>query len=136
VVVGEDLLVQGEQCVFALGDCASFTQHHFSATKGGAGQPLPTLASVAVRESPVAAANVLACLDEYPRKRFRPPTLPSIVPLGGKYAGLAYRNRTWVGRGPWALRSFVDLMYFCSAMGLRLGLRMWWRGARIYVQND
>ncbi|MBI4434573.1 NAD(P)/FAD-dependent oxidoreductase [Candidatus Uhrbacteria bacterium] len=143
VIVDVDLLVQGEQCVFALGDCASFTQHHLFWQKSGAGftpsratQPLPPIASIAVREAPVAAANALGCLDGYPLRRFRPPTLPSIVPLGGKYAGLAYRNWTWVGRGPWMLRSLVDLMYFCSALGLVIGLRMWWRGARMYVQND
>lgn len=129
VMVGADLLVQGETCVYAVGDCASFAHPR---TK----QLLPPLASIAVREAPVAAANVLGCLDGYPPRFFRPPTLPAIVPLGGKVVGLAYRNWTWVGRGPWILRSLVDLTYFCSTMGLRLGLRMWWRGARLYVQND
>lgn len=129
VVVGPDLLVQGEACVYALGDCASFTPPR-------ATHPLPTVASVAVREAPVAAANALGCLDGYPRRFFRPSELPAIVPLGGKYAGLAYKARTWVGLGPWVLRSLVDLKYFCSAMGLFLGLKMWWRGARLYVQND
>jgi NADH dehydrogenase len=129
VVVGADFLVQGEACVYALGDCASFTHPR---TK----QPLPPLASIAAREAPTAAANALACLDGYPPRFFRPPTLPAIVPLGGKEAGLAYRNWTWVGRGPWIIRSLVDCLYFCSTMGLWLGLKMWWRGARLYVQND
>lgn len=129
VVVGADLLVQGETCVYALGDCASFSHPR---TK----RPLPPLASIAAREAPTAAANVLGCLDGYPARFFRPPTLPSIVPFGGKHAGLVYRNWTWVGRGSWLLRSLVDCMYFCSTMGLRLGLRMWWRGARVYTQND
>lgn len=129
VIVGADFLVQDETCTYALGDCASFNHPR---TK----QPLPPLASIAAREAPTTAANVLGCLDGYPARFFRPPTLPSIVPFGGKYAGLAYRNWTWVGRGPWILRSIIDCMYFCSAMGLRLGLKMWWRGARLYVQND
>lgn len=129
VIVGEEFTVQGETCVFALGDCASFTPR-------GVKQPLPPLASVAVREAPVAAANVLACLDEYPLRRFHPRELPSIVPLGGKYAGLAYKEWTWVGRFPWLLRTLVDLKYFCGVLGMVVGFRMWLRGARMYVRND
>jgi len=129
VIVGEDLLVAGETCVFALGDCASLTPPR-------AAHPLPSLASVAVREAPVAAANVLACLDEYPLVRFRSRTLPSLLPLGGKCAGLTYRGWTWIGRFPWLLRTGIDLKYFCSILGLVMGMRMWWRGARMYTQND
>ncbi|MDO8598836.1 MAG: NAD(P)/FAD-dependent oxidoreductase [bacterium] len=129
VIVGEDFIVQGETCVFSLGDCASFMHPK---TK----QPLPPLASTATREAPLVGANVLACIDEYPLRRFRPPTLPAIVPLGGKFAGLAYKEWTWVGRFPWLLRTLVDLRYFCGVLGLVTGFRMWWRGARMYVQND
>jgi len=129
VVVGEDFLVRGETCVFALGDCASFTRLRTE-------QPLPPLASIAIRSAPVAAANVLACLDEYPLRRFRSSVLPAIVPLGGKHAGLAYRRWVWVGRTVWILRTLVDLQYFCSILGLVTGFRMWWRGARMYTEND
>lgn len=129
VIVGEDFSVAGEKCVFALGDCASFTHPR---TK----QPLPPLASIAMREAPVVGANALACLDEYPLRRFRPPTLPAIVPLGGKFAGFAYKRWTWIGRFPWLLRLLVDLAYFCSILGWLVGLRIWWRGARVYTQND
>ncbi|MDP3771261.1 MAG: NAD(P)/FAD-dependent oxidoreductase, partial [bacterium] len=114
VIVGEDFLIAGETCVFALGDCASLTPPR-------ATHPLPPLASVAIREAPIAAANVLACLDGYPLTRFRPHVPPSILPLGGKYAGLTHRGWTWIGRFPWLLRTFIDLSYFCSILGLVMG---------------
>lgn len=129
ILVGEDFLVSGETRVFALGDCAAFTHPKTR-------QPLPPLASVAIREAPVAARNVLLALDELPLRRFRPRTLPAIVPLGGKRAGLAYRRWTWIGRTPWALHALIAFQYYCATFGIARGIRIWWNGARLYAQND
>ncbi|MBI2483396.1 NAD(P)/FAD-dependent oxidoreductase [Candidatus Uhrbacteria bacterium] len=129
VQVGEDFLVRDTAEVFALGDCAAFLHHR-------TGKALPPVASVAVRQAPVAADNILRLLNGYPLRRFRPPTLPAIVPLGGKWAGCVYRGRTIMGRIPWMLRLAVDSWYFMTTLGWWRGFRVWWRGARVYVQND
>ncbi|MBI4433646.1 FAD-dependent oxidoreductase [Candidatus Uhrbacteria bacterium] len=127
--VGEDFLVAGMTEVFALGDCVAFVHPR-------TGQVLPPVAAIAVRQAPVVADNVLRLLNGYPLRRFRPPTLPAIVPFGGKWAGLVYRRWTIVGRMPWMLRVCVDGWYFMTTLGGIRGFRMWWRGARVYVQND
>jgi NADH dehydrogenase len=129
IVVGEDFAVRDETRVFALGDCAAETPR-------GAQLPLPPLASIAIREAPTVAANVLASLDDRALRRFRSRILPSILPLGGKRAGLAYRGWTWIGRMPWILHQLVALRYFCATFGVWGGARIWWRGARCYIQND
>lgn len=129
VRVGEDFLVLGERNVFALGDCAAFVSP-------GTRQLLPPTAAIAVREAPVVAANVIACLDLLPIHRFRTPALPVIIPLGGKCAGFTYRQWVWVGFLPWVLHELVGLRYFCSIVGIVRGCRMWFRGARLYTGND
>lgn len=129
VRVDEGFLVDGERCVFALGDCASFVPR-------GRADPLPPLGSLAFRSAAVVGANVRACLDERPYRRFRPPMLPAIIPLGGKRAGFAYRSFVWVGFVPWAIHIAVALRYFTAAFGVLTGVRVWWHGARVYVQND
>jgi NADH:ubiquinone reductase (H+-translocating) len=128
VIVDDQLLVEGETCVFALGDCAALTH----ATHG----TLPPLASVAVRQAPTVAQNVIACLEGTSLRWHRHRTLPSIVPLGGKRAAVAYQGRTWVGFFPWAFRVLVDGKYFMQAFGFRKGVVAWFRSARMIVQND
>ena len=52
IVVEENLLVKGSDCVFALGDCANF-QH-------GTERPLPTVAPVATQQAMQIKANLMA----------------------------------------------------------------------------
>lgn len=129
VRIGEDFMIEGERCVFAVGDCAAFVSSR-------AKQPLPPLASYAVREAPVCARNALACIEVKPLRRFRPHVMPAVVPLGGRMGACTYRGWTWIGGFPWYLHSFVALQYFVGAFGVVRGIRIWWRGARVYVQND
>lgn len=129
VRVGQDFLVEGERCVFAVGDCAAFLHPR---TK----QPLPPLASYAVREAPVCARNAMACAAGDVLRQFRPRVMPSVVPLGGRLGAFTYRGWVWIGGFPWYLHSLVALQYFTGAFGAFRGIRIWWRGARVYVQND
>lgn len=54
VIVEENLLVRGSDCVFALGDCANF-QH-------GTERPLPTVAPVATQEAMQVKENIMALI--------------------------------------------------------------------------
>ena len=55
IVVEENLLVKGSDCVFALGDCANF-QH-------GTERPLPTVAPVATQQAMQIKANLMALIS-------------------------------------------------------------------------
>ena len=55
IVVEENLLVKGSNCVFALGDCANF-QH-------GTERPLPTVAPVATQQAMQIKANLMALIS-------------------------------------------------------------------------
>ncbi|MDO8425823.1 MAG: FAD-dependent oxidoreductase [bacterium] len=128
VVVDRTGLVEGERCVFALGDCAAFPDRK--------GNPLPPLASHAVRQAPVVAENVMAALEGANRRDYRARTMPAILPIGGKCVLLAYRNRVTIGMHVWCFRSLVDLQYFTTAFGWMTGTAIWLRGLRAYMQND
>ena len=54
IIVEENLLVKGSDCVFAIGDCANF-QH-------GTERPLPTVAPVATQEAMQVKANIMALI--------------------------------------------------------------------------
>lgn len=129
VLVDEHSMIQGERCVFAVGDCAAFVPR-------GAKYPLPPLASIAVRQAPVVARNAVSCILDEPLRVFRHRVMPAIIPLGGRYAAFVYRAWTWCGGFPWYLHLLVTLRYYVGAFGMARGARIWWRGARIYVQND
>lgn len=55
IIVEENLLVKGSDCVFAIGDCANF-QH-------GTERPLPTVAPVATQEAMQVKANIMALIS-------------------------------------------------------------------------
>ena len=55
IIVEENLLVKGSDCVFALGDCANF-QH-------GTERPLPTVAPVATQQAMQIKANLMALIS-------------------------------------------------------------------------
>ncbi|MDO8463398.1 MAG: FAD-dependent oxidoreductase [bacterium] len=128
VVVDRTGLVEGERCVFALGDCAVFPD-----ARGGT---IPPLASHAVRSAPIVGENVMRMLRAARLRAYRARELPAILPLGGKYAMLTYRGRIVDGWSVWVLRSLVDLRYFTRAFGLVTGFSIWLRGIRAYVKND
>ena len=54
IIVEENLLVRGSDCVFAIGDCANF-QH-------GTERPLPTVAPVATQEALQVGRNIMALI--------------------------------------------------------------------------
>ena len=86
VVVGPDLLAQGEQRIFAVGDCASLTP-------GGADRALPATAQVANQQALHLIRHLPAWLQEgkpVPAFRFRD--------MGALVALSQYNAYGWVGR--------------------------------------
>lgn len=100
--------------------------------------PAPMLIQPALQQAKVAAKNIILELrGKKPSFVFKPSkNYPYIIPVGGKYA---------VGRiGPliiygwlcWIAKGLVEINYLLSIMPPQKALKIWFKGFRIFIQND
>lgn len=127
--VGPTLEVPGKKDVFAIGDAALLMD---PATK----LPVPWLAQAATAHGQVVAKTVISRLAGGSDAEYRFREYPVIVPLGGKCAIAKVGGLTLKGWLGWLLKEFANLRYFLSILPLRPAIVLWWRGAKMYSQND
>lgn len=107
-------------------------------TRDASGNPVPMLVQPALQQAKVAAKNIILELrGQEPSLVFKPfKNYPYIVPVGGKYA---------VGRiGPliiyswlcWIAKGLVEINYLLSIMPPKKALKIWFKGFKIFIQND
>ncbi|MEK7468118.1 MAG: NAD(P)/FAD-dependent oxidoreductase [Planctomycetota bacterium] len=108
----ENLRLKGHPDVFALGDCASFTQD--GKTLGPEGQ-------VAWQEAKVVAGNLIAGLRGRPLRKFRFRRLGRLVSLGRRYAVSEFFGMRFWGFPAWWLWRTT---YLFKLPGLRNKLRV------------
>jgi NADH dehydrogenase len=120
-----------ESGTFAVGDTIAFTPN-------GDPRPLPWVASLAVGQGKLAAANALRFLrGEEKLEEFQGKLEGFVVPVGGKYAIAILANGIRLSGFPaWVLRQFINLRYFLSILGPIEALRMWFSELTYYTRND
>lgn len=116
--------------VYAIGDCAKFFDQDLK-------KPAPALAQVAIEQAKVAAKNIQFDLEGLKtRVNYKMKSYPTITPLGGKNAIAVFgKSQIWGAPG-WIIRQMADLRYFLSILPFWKGLKVWFKGASIYTQND
>lgn len=129
IAVEPTLRIPGFNNLWAAGDCVALTD---SATQ----RPIPQVAPLAVATGRQAARNIARVLSGHQPTVFFPPHPEFVVPVGGKYAVAKVGKIILHGLPAWILRKLVDLNYFMSIMSFRNALRVFFRGARVYVKND
>lgn len=112
VPVDPHFRVEGQDSIFAMGDCAYFQ------TKSG--DPLPRFGVYAVRSGPVVAQNLLNTLQKYPLKVFRPQTSVFISVTVGNRIGICQKGN-WIHRGYLAtvLKNIFDWLYMKQVKPVR-----------------
>lgn len=102
----------------------------------GSTEPLPLLAQVAISQGRYVAEVLGAEVEGRAFAPFRPPVSGFLIPLGGKYALLGFGFVRLSGFLPWCLKRLVALKYFLSILPFFRAFSLWWRGSRIFTQND
>lgn len=110
--------------IYAIGDAATMIDPK---TK----RPVIWLAQTAIAQGQVVAENITGLKAEYPF-----PYLHAIIPVGAKYAIADIYGFKFRGFLGWIARQLADLRYFLTIMSFSDAVRVWFRGARIYTQND
>lgn len=129
LAVEPTLRVAGTANVWGAGDCIAFVDPTTA-------QPIPQIAQLAVDAGRVAAQNIVRTVRRQPLKPFAPVHPGFVIPIGGTYAIAQTRWFRLYGFLAWVYRKLVDLNYFTSIMNFRNALRVFSRGARVYLKND
>ena len=130
MLVNPFLQTKNYRNVFAAGDNAFFSDPK------NPGRRVPMLGQHACREGVIIANNIVNLIKEKPLETFVPYTSIMILPLGGKYAVLAFGNRIFSGFLPWVLKRLVSLKYMMSIMPFFKALKKWWSSNEVFAEND
>jgi len=122
--------------IYGIGDSVCF--YHPATQK-----PVPGVARAALLQATVAAHNIIEDIKtaEFPAYTPKPITYtphnyPYVIPIGGKYA-IAKFGRVYLKGFPgWVLKGLVELNYLLSIMSPFRALGIWFRGLKIFIQND
>jgi NADH dehydrogenase len=126
-LVADNMLIQGYNHIFAIGDSA------LQLKEDGSGKPYPSNAQTAIQQGNVCADNVLAALRGLALRRCRPHIRGTLVSLGsGKAVGVV-GTRFVKGRLAMLMKELVSLKYLLQIGGLRLLLH---RAARSATQKS
>lgn len=129
IAVDDYYKVKDTENIFALGDCAAYID-----TKSG--KPTPWLAQTAIEQGYIVAAKILHEIIKSPARVYKSHAYPTVLPLGGKRALFVYKNFYMDGLLGWFIHEAASLRYFVSILGVKEGLKLWFRGAWVYSKND
>lgn len=129
LAVESTLRVQGTDEIWAAGDCAGWIDPASKKT-------LPLTAPIAIAEGRHAAGNIMRSFRKTSATPFVPDHAGFVIPIGGRFALAKTKFGTFSGWLAWAIRKFVDLNYFSTIMNFRNALKVFLRGARVYLKID
>lgn len=122
--------------VYAIGDLACLADPQ-------TGTAVPGMARPAIMEGRAAAKNIIERIKAAEGLAgatrpflFRPRNYPYIVPLGGKYAVAKVGPFVVSGFLAWLFKGLVELNYLLSILPWHRALAVWFKGLRIFIQND
>jgi len=107
ILVDETLLVQGEEHVWAIGDCAALNDPK---TK----RPVPQLAQGAIHQAEIAAENIGHVMHGTPLTKYPFPHMHALVPMGGSWGIAEVFGYRFKGHIVWPIRLAADIRYFVS----------------------
>lgn len=127
--VGANLRVDSQLPIFALGDAAAVALP--------ADRIAPPLAQVAVEQARLTAQNIIRMKNSQPLQSWAGRLKwPAVIPLGGRRAVAEFGPLCLRGLGAYLLRKAADARYLFSILPPRYAFRVWWQGAKTYLQND
>lgn len=129
-----DLELYGK--IYGIGDSICFYDPR-------SGQPIPQVARAAISQANIAAHNICEdikveeiLVEKAKHKIYRPMEYPYIIPVGGKYAVAKFGPFVIAGFLGWILKGLVELNYLISIMPIWRAISIWFKGLKIFIQND
>lgn len=129
-----DLKLYGK--IYGLGDAVCFYDPETS-------KPIPGVARAALSQANVVAHNILEQLKARHNPNYKllitnyhPMNYPYIIPIGGKWAIAKIGPVIISGFFGWILKGLVELNYLLSIMQFWKAIKVWFRGIKIFIQND
>ncbi len=130
----DDLKLYGT--IYGLGDSVCFFD---PVTK----KPVPLVARAAIIQANVAAKNIMRQIlvaeghgSAATPLHYRPMEYPYVIPVGGKYAIAKIGPFVFSGFLAWMFKGLIELMYLSSILPLGRTIKTWFKGLRIFLQND
>jgi len=101
------------------------------------GKPVPMVARAAITQAKVAAENIICDLMEKPHTKYNMPMeYPYVIPVGAKFAVAKIGPFIISGFFGWIFKGLIELYYLSSIMPISQAIGTWFRGLRIFIQND
>lgn len=97
---------------------------------------VPSTAWAAIGQGKIAAANLKNLLENKATREYIVPEPEFVVPIGKKFALANVFGLHIKGYPGWILKRIISLKYLISILPLSQSLLLWWRGVRIYINND
>lgn len=98
--------------------------------------PVPATAWAAIGQAKVAALNIKLMLLGKKLLDYQPQNPIFVVPVGGKFALSNAYNLQFKGLTGWILKRLVSVKYMVSILPASEALITWWKGVKIYNNND
>lgn len=123
-----DLKLYGK--IYGLGDTVCFYDPKTQ-------KPIPGVARAALSQASIVAHNIFCDLKGSKKhKEYRPMDYPYIIPIGGKWAIAKIGPLVIAGFFGWILKGLVELNYLLSVMQFWKAIKLWFKGLKIFIQND
>lgn len=107
------------------------------------GETTPPVARVAMIQGRIAAYNIIediklseGLINKTSKKVYNYKKYPYIVPVGGKYAVARIGSTIFSGISAWIFKGIVELNYFLSILSPVEAFKKWFKGFKIFIQND
>ncbi len=106
--------------------------------RDASGNPVPMLIQPTLQQASVAGKNIILELNgREPSFFFKPSKKYSyIIPVGGKYAVGCVGPFVISGWFCWIVKGLVEINYLLSIMPSKKAFKIWFKGLRIFIQND
>lgn len=129
IKVQHDLSLERYPEVFAVGDLAECLDQK-------RGCQVSSTAWAALGQGLVAAKNIQRRIQNLAALQYEPENPGFVVPLGSKFALSNIFNMQLTGIIGWSLKKLISLKYMLSILPLAQAILLWWKGVRIYNNND
>lgn len=101
------------------------------------GRPVPMVARAAITQAKIAARNIICDIMGKPHIKYAVPReYPYVMPVGAKFAVAKIGPFIISGFFGWIFKGLIELYYLSSIMPLSHAIKTWFKGLRIFIQND
>jgi NADH dehydrogenase len=105
-------------------------------------RPAPAVAPVALAQASIVTYNIVEDIKAKEgmgragHRIYSPASYPYVIPVGGKYAVAQIGPLSLKGIFGWLFKGVIELRYLTSIMPFTHGVSTWFKGFKVFIQND